>query len=479
MPMKNADLPGCNKLTRLKTEKAILLRTIYVLLIILSCNPLFAHQQYSDTGWKAGVARTVITPEEPMWLAGYASRDQPSRGKLHDLWAKALVLQDAEGKKAVLITTDLLGFPKQMSDNIRNAISEKYGLRKSDIILSSSHTHTGPVLMNALFDIYPIDEAQIEIIKRYSDKLEKKIVELTGEAITSVAPAVLFAENGVVRFQVNRRNNNAATLHKQSELNGPNDHAVPVIKVTDTTGNLVAVVFGYACHTTVLNTYEFSGDYAGFAKIELEKLYPGSTAMFFQGAGADQNPLPRRTVPLAQQYGKELAAAVERVLSEEMKILDPYISTAYSEIDLTFSSLPDKDELMNLKETSTGYQQRWASNQLDILKKNGSLITSYPYPVQIWNIGGQPLMILGGELVVEYAIELKRIFGHEIFVMAYANDVMGYIPSETILEEGRYEGESSQMVYGLPGKWSPGLQERILNEFIKLSDRAGVKQISE
>ena len=40
--------------------------------------------------WKAGVARVVITPEYPVWMAGYSSRTSPSDGKLHDLWAKAV-----------------------------------------------------------------------------------------------------------------------------------------------------------------------------------------------------------------------------------------------------------------------------------------------------------------------------------------------------------------------------------------------------
>src|SRR5690606_39897908 len=67
----------------------------------------------------------------------------------------------------------------------------------------------------------------------------------------------------------------------------------------------------------------WSGDYVGFAQIALEKAYPGTTALFFQGAGGDQNPLPRRTVALAEQYGNTLAAAVERVVKEEMRPLSP------------------------------------------------------------------------------------------------------------------------------------------------------------
>jgi hypothetical protein len=428
-------------------------------------------------GWKAGVARVIITPQEPVWMAGYASREHPSEGTLVDLWAKALAIEDAKGKKVVLITTDLLGIPKKMSDRIRNQIAVKYGLTRSQIILSSSHTHTGPVLMEALFDIYPLDEKQTEVVRKYSDNIEKKLVALTGEAIHSLVPAQIFSQNGVTRFQVNRRNNNEASLNLQTELKGPNDFSVPVIKVTDEAGKLIAVAFGYACHATVLNSYMFSGDYPGFAQIELEKLHPGVTAMFFQGAGADQNPLPRRTVALAQQYGRELAAAVERVLNEDINKLEPSVSTSYSELDLPFANPLSKEELIKMENEKEGYQKHWAASQLETLRKRGSLPSSYPYPVEIWKLGEQVIMVLGGELTIQYAIELKKLFGPDIFVMGYANDVMAYIPSEIILNEGGYEGESSQMVYGLPCKWDSGIEARILKEFEKLAVRTGVKKV--
>jgi neutral ceramidase len=437
-----------------------------------------ADQQTITKGWRAGVARVVITPLESIWMAGYGSRDHASEGTLVDLWAKALAIEDAKGKKVVLITTDLLGIPKAMSDRIRNQIAVKYGLTRAQIILSSSHTHTGPVLMDALFDIYPLDVKQVEVVRKYSSDLEKKIVALTGEAISSMVPALLSSQNGVTRFQVNRRNNTEATLTNQTVLNGPNDYSVPVLKVTDTSGNILAVAFGYACHATVLNFYQFSGDYPGFAQIELEKWHPGITAMFFQGAGADQNPLPRRTVPLAQQYGRELAAAVDRVLNEDMVKLEPFISTAYSEINLSFSAPPSKEELMKIEKETTGYQKSWAANQLEFLRRNGSLRTTYPYPVQVWKLGNQTIMALGGEVVVQYSIDLKKLFGPDIFVIGYANDEMAYIPSETILKEGGYEGESSQMVYGMPAKWNSDIELKIMEELKNLAVKTGVKQVA-
>ena len=427
-------------------------------------------------GWKAGVARTVITPDEPMWQAGYASRTQASEGQLHDLWAKALVMEDADGKRAVLVTTDLLGFPKGLSDRIRERLAAKYRLSKAQIILNSSHTHSGPVLQDALYDIYPLDAKQLTKVRKYTLRLENQIVDVVGQAINALEPVELSAQNGVTRFQVNRRNNSEAKLSLQTELKGPNDYAVPVIKVVNAKGDLKAVAFGYACHPTVLNGYKWSGDYPGFAQLELEKSHPGVTALFFQGAGGDQNPLPRRTVALAQQYGRELAAAVERVLAEDMPKLSPRLTTAYSEVNLPFASPPGRDELTKLTQApgTADYEKRWASRMLEKMKRNEAFPITYPYPVQVWQLGNQPIISLGGEVVIDYAIKLKQLLGPSLFVMGYSNDVMGYIPSATILREGGYEGASSQMVYGLPGLWQPAIETTILQEVQKVARQAGV-----
>ncbi|WP_149240531.1 neutral/alkaline non-lysosomal ceramidase N-terminal domain-containing protein [Dyadobacter sp. 32] len=446
------------------------LTVISALLYLLLAFPTLAQQK----GWKAGIAKVAITPEQNMWMAGFASRTHASEGKIHDLWAKALALEDAEGKRSVLVTLDLLGLPKKLSDNIRAQIKTKYGLNKEDIILNSSHTHSGPVLSEALFDIYPLDEAETKRVATYTDKLAQQLVSVVGDAIRKLQPASISSRNGVTRFQVNRRNNDAATLDRVTELKGPNDFAVPVIRVTDKTGKMIAVAFGYACHPTVLDGYKFSGDYPGFAQIELEKLYPGTMAMFFQGAGADQNPLPRHTIPLAQQYGKTLAAAVERILSEDMKELAPKIKTAYTEIELPFTAPPTREELTKFTTNAANYQKRWAERMLRNIDNGVAFPKTYPFPIQVWKLGDQPIMTLGGELVVQYAIDLKRIFGQHIFVMGYSNDVMTYIPSETILREGGYEGEVAAIVYGLPSTWSSDVETSIISGMTKLAEQAGV-----
>ena len=158
-------------------RKTILIPVITLFLILTVRNvQAINYIQQATEGWKAGVASVVITPEQSMWLAGYGSRDHPSEGTIHDLWAKALALEDTDGKRAVLITTDLLGFPKKLSDRIRDRLESKFKLSRAQIILSSSHSHTSPVLQDALYDVYPLDALERKKVEQYTAKLEEQIV---------------------------------------------------------------------------------------------------------------------------------------------------------------------------------------------------------------------------------------------------------------------------------------------------------------
>ena len=205
---------------------------------VLICINTVSNAQNStpDYKWKAGVAKVNITPSSPMPMAGFASRTHNSEGKLHDIWVKALALEDASGKKAVMVSSDLLGFPKNVSDKIRDRIKTSFGLGRDQILLNSSHTHSGPVIGDALTDVYQLDEQQKKSIISYTSVLEDQVVKVVGDALKNLEPAELFSQNGVVRFQVNRRNNPANLLTQLTELQGPNDYAVPVIKVINGKG---------------------------------------------------------------------------------------------------------------------------------------------------------------------------------------------------------------------------------------------------
>src|SRR4051794_9845897 len=319
------------------------MRTILLLVIVAWAADSAAAE------WRAGVAKVTITPDQPIWMSGYASRDRPAEGKLHDLWAKALALDDGEGHRAVLVTMDLCGIDRGLSQRVCRRIGEKHGLERAAIALSVSHTHTGPVVGNNLRAMYFLDDRQAKLVDDYTQSLEEKLVAVAGEALSHLQPARLEWGVGKATFAVNRRNNkeeDVTRLREAAQLKGPVDHDLPVLLVRPPSGDGVrAVVFGYACHATTLQFYQWSGDWPGFAQIELEKTYPGATALFVAGCGADQNPLPRRTVELARKYGSEASSGVTAAVDGGLKSVTGPLRAAYSEIDLPFATIPTREQL--------------------------------------------------------------------------------------------------------------------------------------
>jgi neutral ceramidase len=433
----------------------------------------------ADEGWKAGTAVADITPDQPQWMAGYGNRTRPSEGTLHPLYIKALALEDGRGHRAIVLSSDLLGIPQSIYEHTCAALQQRFGLERAQIMLNASHSHCTPVLRGALYDAYPLPESQKPLIERYSTMLEEKIVETVGRALMDLKPARVAAGQGITRFAVNRRNNPEVSVPKRIEqhaLQGPVDHDVPVLTVSSPDGALRAVVFGYACHNTTLSFYQWCGDYAGFAQIALERNHPGAVAMFFMGCGADQNPLPRRGVFLAQRYGEMLAAAVEEVLLQSPATLAPTLTTAHELVSLKLGDAPGIAELEKIavippgKQPST--QTRWATRLLAEAKAGRPFARTYPYPVQVWQLGGKQLWIaLGGEVVVDYALRFKREFGASTCIAGYVNDVMAYIPSARVLAEdkpprasgrGGYEGNTSMYVYGQPAhRWADDVEDVI------------------
>ena len=266
----------------------------------------------TQADWQAGSAKTKITPEENIWMAGYAARSKPASGKRTELYAKALVLDDGAGNRGAIITLDVVGIDRKFSRNLCDLLVEQHKLKRDQVAICSSHTHSGPVIGTNLGPLHywVLDEEQRTRIDAYEKTLLEKIVAVTGEAITNLSPARIQYGNGKCTFAVNRRNNKPYDKVPENRnvgaLVGPVDHDVPVLSVRDSKGKLTAILFGYACHATVLSLNEWNGDYPGYAQAVLERRYPGAHALFWAGCGGDQNPIPRRTVLLAEEYGAYL-----------------------------------------------------------------------------------------------------------------------------------------------------------------------------
>jgi hypothetical protein len=422
--------------------------------------------------FRTGVAVRVITPAEPMWLAGYGNRDHPAEGKVHDLHVKALALEDAAGGKLVLLTSDLVGLPRALSEAVADEVTKRTGLPRERLMLTCSHTHCGPVLRNALADMYDMPPEEAKKIGPYTDQLQGWMVEAIVDALQDLKPARLAIGKGTARFAVNRREPTPKGIINGYNPSGPVDHDVPVLRVETPEGKLRAVVLGYACHNTTMQFYKWCGDYAGFAQIDLEEKHPGALALFWIGCGADANPLPRSKLELCEKYGRELADAVEGVLSGPMTPVHGPCAARYATISLPFDELPTKDKLAaDLLSKQTSARKR-AERLLKVLEASGKIDGEYPrYPVEVWRLGRELVWVaLGGEAVVDYDLRLKKELGDKpaLWVTAYANDVMAYIPSERVLKEGGYEGDTSQIPYGMPAKWAPGIEGKIVGKVHEL-----------
>jgi hypothetical protein len=424
--------------------------------------------------WRFGSARTKITPQEHFWMGGFASRTKPAEGTLDELWVKALVLEAPDGGKAVLVTADLVGIPKWMYDRLSHELQRRHGLGRDRVMFATSHTHSGPVLKDALQDIYPLDDRQRTLIAEYSTWLEQTILKTVTQALAVRGPATLWAGEGKATFAVNRRTNNesklAEMLQRGEMPKGPSDFAVPVLAVRSPDGKLRTVVLGYAAHTSALTQNQlWSADYCGVTVEALEASHAGAQVMFFQGCGSDQSAAPRGTVQLCRQRGADLAAAVEAVLQQPMRQLKPEFRAAFEFVALDFGGQPTRTELESVAQ-GTDYRARWAKRLLAELAVGKQFVSGYPeYPVQVWKLGGEQLWIaLGGEVCVDYALRFKQEFGSRTWVAGYANDVMAYIPSRRLWEEGGYQAGAFE-VYGLPAnRWCPDIEERIAGAVTRL-----------
>lgn len=419
----------------------------------------------AQPAWKAGAAKVAITPEGPIWMAGYDARTKPSEGVLQDIYAKALALQDDSGATTVLVTLDLVGVAPSITGPIVER-AKKMGIPRERLMLNASHTHSGPGAGEEWVHRFQdrVAPEQVAVVRAYTRKLVDKVSGAIAEAVRNLAPAQLSYGQGLAGIAVNRR--------RVTNLSwpGPVDHDVPVLAVRGENGKLRAVAFGYACHNTTLGDYRISGDYAGFAMDALEKQNLGAIALFVQGAGADANPLPRRTVELAMRHGQTLAAAVGQVLEGKMKPVNGMVRAVFETVEVPFQPPPSREELTARLKDANAARRRNAGWLLEALERDGRIRSSYPDPVQVWQLGDGPTMIaMGGEVVVDYALRFKAKYGwNKTWIAGYSNDVFGYVPSRRVLEEGGYEGGGAMINRPFAGPFAPEVEETIANKVDEL-----------
>jgi hypothetical protein len=449
-----------------KIVSSNLLNCLAIFLLMAACNQLLGRQLSEPQGsMEVGVARIDITPDGPIRLAGYGARPKSEADQIiHRLSAKALAFGNDTQGTSLLITVDLVGIPGHITEKLANQLSEKAGLHPAQLVICASHTHGGPEVGNLLNILQYREETfsdsllalnHLVHIAQYTEQLSQKLEEVAMEALENREPSFVAWGQGEVGFAKNRRTEG-----------GPVDTSLPLMRITNLSGDLKAILFNYACHGTTLlgEVNQLHGDWMTEAQEMIESNHPGALAMVAIGCGADADPEPRGEMEHISLHARAISEEVDRLLDAPLQPLTQVPVGKIKWIDLPFARVPTVPELViqTGDKTVKGYYARLA---LDRLARGQEIPAVLSYPVQTWTFGDELAMVnLAGEVVVDYSLRLKKELGADrLWINAYANDVPCYIASRRVIREGGYEAESSMYYYDKPSPFSAEVEDLIIH----------------
>ena len=387
---------------------------------------------------RAGLAKVEITPPagEQMW--GYENRTQPATGALDPLYARVLVL-DSSDTRLGLVTLDLgRVFGPASLDELR-AAARRNGI--SCLLVTASHTHSGPVVQDEYRDGTPAWERKAlsnieESLKTATDNLaDARIGVGYGDAYIGHNRLKVNEDGTVSWFEVNQTK--IATA--------PVDPTVSVLRIDKTDGRPMAVLVNYSCHPVVFgpDNLQYSADYPGMMTRVVEGALGGnSMAFFLQGAPGDINPYYAVT-PLKEDAagrrdwtGKTLGEEATRVATHIQTKSDPNASIKFVE-----EKLP-----MHIRWDIEGFRlglKRFLGDAYD--KYVSTIKPNLELPVTTVLINKQiALMTMPGEPFVDFQINWRqRCPVPNAFFLGYTNGYIGYLPTIRMASLGGYGAGSS------------------------------------
>lgn len=409
-----------------------------------------------------GVAKIDITPDTPIRMYGYGSRQTESEGIAGRLFAKALAIGSDQGQgPAVLLMVDIGALRPQTHGELLDRLRPTIDFGPGRFIVCHTHCHSAPDVRG----MESIHGQQREHLERYMRQLIERLEEVVRRALASRRPARLAWSQGEVAVAANRRVlKDGRWVGFGAVPEAPVDHSLPVLRVANLDGSLRAVVFNYACHCTTLrgNFKQIHGDWAASAQEDIEADHPGTIAITSIGCGADADPCPHGTVELCRRHGRAMADEVARLLKGPMTPIEPRLTVRWKRLEFACAKPRPREELRKLAGKSYPIKQL-----LKRLERGETPPDSFPYEVATWVFGDDLAMVfLTGEVVVDYALRMKReMDGRRLWITAYAHDVPCYVVSKRLLGEGGYEVRNSistWISYGRPKTVAPAIEDRIV-----------------
>jgi len=376
----------------------------------------------------AGTAKIDITPKKPVRMAGYRGRTELSEG-VHDPLSARVVAFANNGKRLVLVSTDLIGFYDGTAEHFRKIILDEFGLKPSELFLSGIHTHAGPSLT--------IDEKKGHPNNlEYTKSLEARLIEVIRKSLSNMGPVHTGAGIGYSPVGANRRelrfdSSGNSSIRLGRNPYGPTDKEVLVMKLAKPDGVVVAALFDYAIHATCLGGKNriISGDVIGLAEQFVEKILGQDViAPAFTGASGNINPWFR----VLPQFNTEPGWVPEPVLLGTM---------LGEEVVHTFRNIKKVSGVGEIATAFITLELPGKARSEDKIEKGHP-----PTPLNITaaRVGDIAFIGIGCEVLTEIGMSIKAASPYKhTFVITHCNGAAGYLPPEHLYVEGGYEIRSS------------------------------------
>ncbi len=415
----------------------------------------------------AGTARVDISPDKGIELAGYPHHPRYNTGINDPLYASCLYLDDGV-QKVAFVALDLLFFSKRYVSIVRKKVQEVTGIPAKNIMISCTHTHSGPWASGRL-DIEALEKG----LQPHNDFITK--------LIDNVIHVILVAVNNPFEAQVGMMTGLCGKEKgiggNRRDIYGPSDPQVGVLGVMDTTGVLRACLINYALHPTVLHADStvVSADYPGYVREYLNKVLPGMNVLFTQGFSGNQSTRYFRkgqTFDEAKRIGYEIGKECNRVLCNIQPENNPKLSVRTIETGIKTRIFPAKEDAIHcVEKAKQEYESLKKSNASYIELQNSNLkllgaedILGYillmekgykidlledEVPVEIMSVGIGDIRIISmpGEIFVEFGLFIKdQCQNDKLILIELANGCLpGYVYTKESLEIGGYETDTSML----------------------------------
>ena len=454
----------------------------------ISGNITFAAPSKEES-MKAGFSGVKITPPVGIGMTGFGQRDYDpsgSKGNHDDLYARAIYLEQGN-KKLLIMGFDLLFFSRDEADRFKGAIGRVFDLAPSQILLNTSHTHTGPKVGS--WDYTKSDEL-------YLSFLEKSILKAAVEAKKNAVPVTLWAGKTKSEIPMNRRKKLAnGIIDFAPNPDGQVCNQLPVCLFKGMDGKPVGLLFSISCHPSTIKgddrAYYVSADYPGVAMKKIDSFLGKNVSLFLQGAAGDakasvigkgEEHWRSGTWEDVEKAGDMAADEVIDILKNGLSEIVPELKYSSVEVELPVGKPMNREQLEAIRlnpkahsESEPEAMKRWAEQYIKMIDKNYEIPTAVPVTVHGITLG-KGLRIIGveGEIVGELGNRINNFYKTGItFPLGYSNGAQMYIPTSAMLDEGGYEVES-YWEYRHPAQLQKGI-EGIIDSALTVLETKGIK----